>query len=305
MIQVDVPASSANLGPGFDALALALSLHDRMRFSPAENGLSLEISGEGAADLPKGEDNLVLSAAKHFFDRVGYERGLRVQLHRRIPLSCGLGSSAAAIVGGLLGASEVSGTEEDREMLFHIAAALEGHPDNVAAALYGGLAVAYRDDTGYGCASFEPSAELKAIVFVPGQKMTTAEARGVLPEKVGRGDAVFNLGRVGLLVGSLVTGRPELMIEAMKDVLHQPHRVKLFPGFKLLCSSLNDIGVGVALSGAGPSLIGFVEKKQEKQALEQISGLVASLDLDYRVLPLEVDMEGARVARLPEQNQVP
>lgn len=300
MIEVRVPATSANLGPGFDVLALALTLYDTIRFFPREDGFSIDISGEGADDLPRDENNLVVKAARHFLNQTGYTGGFHVELVRKIPLARGLGSSAAAIVGGLLGAWEIAGRPHQREALFQAAAGLEGHPDNVAAAFSGGLTIAYQAEGKFAWVSVVPSQHLKVVVLVPDYVLTTAEARQMLPDDVARKDAVFNLGRLGLLLAALLAERPDLLREATKDRLHQPHRGRLLPGFDDLCQELNRIGVGVALSGAGPSLIAFIEKKEETRLMEQIKRLVANSDANYTLLPLEIDLQGAQVSPLAD-----
>ncbi|HET8577688.1 MAG TPA: homoserine kinase, partial [Methylomirabilota bacterium] len=212
-----IPASSANLGPGFDALALALALHNEVEIEEADR-LDVTVEGEGAGHLPVGAQNVVCRGVQLAFDAAGRRfRGASIRCLNRIPLSRGLGSSAAAWVGGLVGANAVLGEPLDRDAILSLAAKAEGHPDNVAAALLGGLTVSCAADDRVTAVSLPVPDDLRWIVLVPDAEASTGEARAVLPQSVPRADAVFNVQRVSLLLAALGTRRAELLGLAMQD----------------------------------------------------------------------------------------
>jgi homoserine kinase len=220
-VTVRVPATTANLGPGFDCLGLALGLWNRLRLEGGPSGIS--VIGEGADVLSRGEDNLVLRAASAVFREAGLPKpSLRLSCRNSIPLSRGLGSSAAAVVGGLVAANILCGEPLERATLLRVATALEGHPDNVAPALLGGCQIVVRDGDDLVTAGVRVPRWLRAVVFIPEVAMPTSEARAVLPPDVSRRDAVYNAGRVALLVNALATGKAEDLRVATQDALHQP-----------------------------------------------------------------------------------
>ena len=228
-VHVRVPASSANLGPGFDALGLALGLHNEIEAGESDR-ITLTIKGEGAAQLATNEDNVVARAVRAAYAAAGHPfRGCALACVNRIPLARGLGSSAAAWVGGLVAGNTLLGSPLDRETVLALAALGEGHPDNVAAALLGGLTVAYGGKNGARALSLPVPEWLRCIVLIPGVSMSTAEARAILPSSVSRADAVFNVQRVALLLASLQVGRADALASALEDRLHEPYRLPLFP----------------------------------------------------------------------------
>ena len=257
-VTVSVPATTANLGPGFDCLGLALNLCNRITFSDAAIGLNVESIGEGAKALPRDGNNLVLRAARSVFDEVGRRpAGLSVMLENRIPVGSGLGSSAAAVVGGMLAANAILGRPLSREELLELAVDMEGHPDNVTPALYGGLTISLATESGL-IVERVPLADLEAVVVLPDHSLSTLAARNALPRQVPLTDAVFNLGRVGVLVRALESGDYERLGVAMDDRLHQPYRLPLIPGIEDAFKAGRDAGAAaVVLSGAGPSAIAF------------------------------------------------
>lgn len=256
-VRVSVPASVANLGPGFDALGLALDLFNVVEAEPAPEGLQVEMVGE-ARGLPAGE-NLVLRAMERAFALAGRALPpLRLRLTNRIPVGCGMGSSAAAIVAGVVVANALLGDPWPPERLLDLACDLEGHPDNVAPALWGGLVVSCRSGDGVRWIRLEAPSELQAVLVIPEMVLPTREARRVLPESVPFGDAVFNVGRAALLVAALAGRRYDLLGEAMRDRLHQPYRSRLVPGMEDALEAAGAAGaLGAALSGAGPALLAF------------------------------------------------
>ena len=228
-VRVRVPATSANLGPGFDALGLALALYNEVTLEEADR-VSVAVEGEGSGRLDEGAKNVVARGVVLAFEVAGRAfRGARVGCVNRIPLSRGLGSSAAAWVGGLVAANALMGEPLDRDALLAAATRAEGHPDNVAAAILGGLAVSCADGPRVTAVSLPVPREIEWVVLVPETESSTREARAVLPESVPRADAIFNVQRVSLLLAALGAGRADLLAQAMQDRLHQPYRLRLFP----------------------------------------------------------------------------
>jgi homoserine kinase len=260
-ITVRVPATSANLGPGFDALGLALARHDAVEAQVAGSGVRVEVTGEGAGDLPVDESHLVVRAMYAGFDALGARPpGLRLRCVNGIPQARGLGSSSGAIVAGLLAARAlvVGGPGQlDPADVLALAADLEGHPDNVAPCLLGGFTIAW-SESGVGRAvRLEPAGTLRPVVYVPGTRGLTARARAALPESVPHADAAFNAGRAALLVHALTTA-PDLLFEATEDRLHQPYRAPAMPASADLVARLRSRGVPAVVSGAGPAVLALL-----------------------------------------------
>ena len=258
-VRVRVPATSANLGPGFDALGLALTLYDDVVVRVADEGLYVDVAGEGADSVPRTRRHLVVRALQAGFDALGGQpRGLEVVCANRIPHGRGLGSSAAAIVAGLTAARAlVLGGEDqlDDAALLALAAEIEGHPDNVAACLLGGLTLAWTGSDGTARAVRLPvSPALRPVVFVPSTTSSTAKARRALPPTVPHADAARNAGRSALLVHALAAD-PELLFTATEDRLHQQYRAGAHPRTTGLVEALRADGVAAVVSGAGPSVL--------------------------------------------------
>lgn len=295
---VKTPASSANLGPGFDVLALALGLHDTITLKPGTEGFTLTVSGEGQGKLDKYPDkNLARRSIIALYRKLGVAPPpIHIHMDNSIPLSRGLGSSAAAIVGALTAADAFSDANLGKDEIFNLAVELEGHADNVAAALYGGLVIAYKEDNGFKVKKARPSANIGVALLVPDAGLSTAKARAVLPQEVSRDQAVFNIGRAALLVEALITGDSERLSTAVEDALHQTWRRGLIPDYNVTEHACYLAGAaGVALSGAGPTLIAFYDKKD---AAAFQSGLVNELELAgvrRRALFLDIDTDGASV----------
>ena len=285
-VEVEVPATSANLGPGFDALGLALSLYDRVRLQATRSGLQVEVEGAGATTVPRDETHLVVRAARAALDAMGVDQpGLSLSCGNAVPHGRGLGSSAAAIVGGIVAARAlVDGGSEllDDPSALQLAATLEGHPDNVAAALLGSLTIAW-DDDGVLASRLEVRADV--TLLVPGAEVSTQVARGLLPASVPHPDAARNAGRAALLVAAL-TGRPELLLPATRDWLHQPYRASVMPDSAALVAVLRAAGVAAVVSGAGPSVLAFRTSEVD---------LDAYTPAGWRAYSLAVSAHGARV----------
>ena len=258
-VHVRIPATSANLGPGFDALGLALALHNEV---VAEEGdrVSVKIEGEGADRLARDGGNVVARGVKLAYEAAGRAfTGCELACVNRIPTSRGLGSSAAAWVGGLVAGNALLGSPLSRDALLGLAARAEGHPDNVAAAIFGGLTVSCGTPEGVTAVTLPVTGSLSWVVLVPEVTSATAEARALLPRSVPREDAVFNVQRVALLLASLQAARPAALSIALEDRLHQPYRLKLFPWMPAVATAARAAGaLGCVLSGAGPSLLAVV-----------------------------------------------
>ncbi|BAJ62527.1 homoserine kinase [Anaerolinea thermophila] len=265
---VRVPATTANLGPGFDCLGLALDLWNEAEFCFEGEGICVEIHGEGAEALSKKPDNLILTAFFRLLHQLGAPkpRGVRLRVQNHVPVGSGLGSSASAVVAGLLAARAWSGRDIPAERLLDVAVSLEGHADNASAALFGGLTVSVNTPQGWLVERFEP-APMQMVVVLPQFSLSTRSARLALPALLEHGDAVFNLGRTALVVEALRRGDLELLGRVMDDRLHQPYRLPLIPGAQDALRAAKEAGAAaVALSGAGPSLIAFPYQDPEPVA---------------------------------------
>ncbi|SIQ08113.1 MULTISPECIES: homoserine kinase [unclassified Paenibacillus] len=298
-VLVRVPASTANLGPGFDCLGMALSLYTWIGMKPAEKATVIRLHGEGLEGIPLDKSNLIYEVAQLVFQETGTDLPeLEIDMYSDIPLTRGLGSSASAIVGALTAASELAGGGLDRDALLQIAARLEGHPDNVGASLFGGIIAAAWDGTRADCLRIEPPAGLAALVAVPRFQLSTEKARHALPERLAMSDAVHNIGRSSLLVAALAGGRLDMIRHAMKDKLHQPYRAALIPGMAEVLEGAADHGaLGAALSGAGPTLLALIEngspRTRELEAFLLSTLSAAGVEADLMLL--QPDSAGAAV----------
>lgn len=257
-VRVRAPATSANLGPGYDALGLALALHDDVSARVTPAGCRVEVTGEGAGELPTDESHLVVRAMLAAFDELGGRpSGLAVECVNRIPQARGLGSSSAAIVAGvqLARALVVDGRRRlDDAAALRLAARLEGHPDNVAPCLLGGFTIAWTGEPGATAVSLKPADAVHPTVFVPDQRGLTAAARAALPATVPHADAALAAGRAALLVYAL-TADPSLLLPATEDRLHQSYRAPGMPATAALVAALREAGVAAVVSGAGPTVL--------------------------------------------------
>jgi homoserine kinase len=298
-IDVRVPATSANLGPGFDVLGLALGLYNEIGYDEADR-VTVAIEGEGAGRLDPGAGNVVARAARMAYETAGRPfPGAAIRCVNRIPPARGLGSSAAAWVGGLVAANAMLGLPLDRDALLALACRAEGHPDNVAAALLGGLTVSCVSGEGVCAVSLPVPADLLWVVLVPDTESSTPEARAILPQTVTRADAVFNLQRMGLLLAALASGRLAALGVAMEDRLHEPQRQALFPWMAAARRAALEAGaLGCVLSGSGPSLLAVVRGGAEPVA-RAMEGALTAAGVGGRALPLPVDTTGATWNRRP------
>jgi homoserine kinase len=261
-VSVSTPATSANLGPGFDALGLALTLYDDLTARVTDGGFTVTVTGEGAGELPSDEQHLVVRSMLTTFDELGGRPpGVAVSCVNRIPQARGLGSSSAAIVGGVqLARGLVAGGTGllDDEGALRVAARIEGHPDNVAPCLLGGYTIAWTQGSGARAVRLDPHADVRPTVFVPAERGYTATARAALPSAVPHADAAFNAGRAALLTHA-VAADPRLLFPATEDRLHQGYRADGMPGTASLVAALRSVGVAAVVSGAGPTVLALTE----------------------------------------------
>lgn len=299
--RVRVPATSANLGPGFDSFGLALQLHNEFSAELASEW-SVEVRGEGEGYLRTDGGNVVARAMATAFEEAGRpELRASVQCDNTVPTGSGLGSSSTAIVGGLLLASALADVYFGAARLLELAADLEGHPDNVAAALFGGFTVCWNEDGRARHARFEPARGLAAVVVPALTELSTVSARALLPDAVPHEDAAFNVAHAGLLAASIATGRPELLGAALVDRLHEPYRAAAVADLQPVHDRLRAAGAdGVALSGAGPTVIGLVAGEDDDEAVglaEEVAQRAAEgirrLGTRREPKALRVDRDGA------------
>jgi homoserine kinase len=298
-VRVRVPATSANLGPGFDALGLALALYNEVEMEESDR-VSVAVRGEGEGRLDVGTQNVVARGAAMAFEAAGRrQHGVRIDCVNRIPLGRGLGSSAAAWVGGLVGANALMDAPLDRDALVTLAARAEGHPDNVAAALLGGLTVSCSTERGVVAIALPVPSDIAWVTLIPETESSTREARAVLPEMLSRADAVFNVQRVSLLLAALAAGRPDLLNLAMQDRIHQPYRLRLFPWMSAVQAAALAAGaLGCVLSGAGSAILAAVQGPPDAVARAMEMAL-ATAGVRGRALGLSVDTAGATSERFP------
>lgn len=305
-VRVTVPASSANLGPGFDTLGLAVSLRNEVILCPAgglcagrEPIICVEVEGCGEDSLPRDRNNMVVGAAMRVFRKAkNVPERLRFRLINRIPLSSGLGSSAAAAVGGLVAANEVCGKPLTQDQILAEAVEMEGHPDNVSAALLGGLTVSVTDADGRVLVT-QPRVrnDLILVYCVPKLEISTVKARKILPARYTRADAVFSLSRVAMLTALLQGGEKSMFRAAMEDRIHQPYRCKLGAGIdKAIAAALKEGALGACLSGSGPTILAFTDRTANPDAIGRaMSRAFAAAGVESESHVLDISRQGARV----------
>ncbi len=297
-VRVRVPASSANLGPGYDSFGLALALYDDFEAEPAEDWF-LEVSGEGAGELRTDGENEVARAMRRVFAEAGHAGAALIRCRNAIPVGRGLGSSAAAIVGGLMLGDSLTGAGLTRERLFELATELEGHPDNVAAALLGGFTLCWAERERPRAARIDPGGGLAVVAVVSDAVLPTAEARRAIPVAVTHADAAYTAGRAGLLAAGIALGRADLVRAGASDRIHEPYRETLVSDIAAVRTALIAAGAeGAVLSGAGPTIIGLVSAPDDVSAAERAGAIGAQLpSFPGRLDPLvlTVDRAGAAV----------
>jgi homoserine kinase len=314
-VRVRVPATSANLGPGFDSLGLAVSLQDMVEARVIAGGLSITVTGEGCDTANAGEAHLVVRAMRQTFEILdGQPPGLALRCVNRIPHARGLGSSAAAIVSGVLAARSLTYQGRSRlpdDAVLRLAAELEGHPDNVAACLLGGLTVAWTGADGPRAVRLSPLRAIVPAVIVAPEPLSTSTARGVLPDTVPHHDAATNAGRSALLIAALTgdttsptasdtASDPGVLLDATQDWLHQPYRAGVMPETASLIRGLREAGIPAVVSGAGPSVLAFLVRAEAAEApssasLKALDSIVRDMGIGWDISVLDVDRRGASI----------
>jgi len=292
-LKVTVPATSANLGPGFDSLGMALAHYDEYELETTSSGVEIQISGEGAKTAAKDENNLIFRSIQLVFDSVGEKiPGIKLNCKNSIPHGRGMGSSGAAVAGGvMLAAGLLPNKNFTEQQLLEFATRLEGHPDNVAPALFGGLTIAWVDESGPHHKKLTVHRGISPLVLVAPNEMSTKLARSLQPESVPHTDAVFNVSRSALLVAAL-TQSPESMMSATEDRLHQNYRSSAMPETSKLISSLRELGHPAVVSGAGPSVLVLEGDPQNRLvAMDFVKKNFPA----WQALALAVDFKGASI----------
>lgn len=293
MIRVRVPATSANMGPGFDSLGIALKLYNDFEFRELEDGLKFN----GMPEEFCNEKNIIYQAMKHCFDKAGYKiKGLEIgEVLQDVPVSRGLGSSSTCIVGGLVGANEILGKKFSNEELLEMAVEIEGHPDNVAPALLGGMVVAIVDENKTFYDKVDVKKGIKFVSIIPNFRLSTKKARSVIPQEISLKDGVYNVSRAALMVACFSSGKYELIKYACKDAFHQNYRSKLIPGFEEVYNKSYELGaLGCYLSGAGPTIMAIINEEDERFS-NKLREYLKIKGLEWDILELSIDDAGATI----------
>ena len=314
MISIQVPATSANMGPGFDSIGVALQLYNHLWVEEIPEGVEIEVRRKQPIEIPTDETNLIYQTMRHFYEKKGLAMpGVRLVQEDYIPMVRGLGSSAACIVGGLLAANALAGNPCGREELAQMAAMLEGHPDNSNPAIFGtmicsifaifhvlewtfSMVVGAQDEKIMRHVRLELPDDLLFAIMVPDFPVSTEKARGVLPASYSRGDVVYNVSRGALLVASILTGNYENLAMAMEDKIHQPYRKTLIPGMEEIFEAADGFGAAACyLSGAGSTLMAMVRRDGAEVFQRKMSAYLRTLPNNWELTLLEPDLEGAKV----------
>ena len=298
-VKVRVPGTSANCGPGFDCLGVACTIYNELELTLLEEErLDIEITGDGAENIPVDERNIVWRSIQKLLERAGKAqeyKGAIIRMDNGVPLSRGLGSSATAIVGGLKAANECLGNPFTNRDLLQMATEIEGHPDNVAPAIFGGFTISIVRNGKPECFSLMPKLPVKLVVTVPDFFLPTKAARAVLPAEVPMKDAVFNIGRAAMLTAALCKGNKSFLRSVFDDALHQPYRAKLIPGMYDVFKAARAAGaLGASMSGAGPCLIAFTVENADAVGMAMRDAFVRNnVKSEYHVF--DIDGTGATV----------
>lgn len=308
-VTVTVPATTANLGPGFDCIGAALTLYNHFKFtrldlSPSEQGketgvLSIKVTGKEADRVDTSANNLVYQAFLKFYQHLGQTPPpVQIEIELGVPLARGLGSSATAIVGGLVGANQLAGEPLDTVEVMKLAIAMEGHPDNVVPALLGGCRLAATGEEvskTWEICDIPWHSDIVPVVVIPDFELSTKQARSVLPTEVSRADAIFNIAHLGLLLRGLETGRGDWLRTALQDKLHQPYRKALIPGYEAVNSAALTAGAyGMTISGAGPTLIALTNTAQASAVALAMVEAWKSQGVTTQENVLQIDSQGAQ-----------
>lgn len=294
MIKVTVPATTANVGPGFDCLGMALNLYTNVMFEEIERGLIIE----GCHSEYQNENNLIYQSMLKIFEMAKYNpKGIKITIDSNIPVSRGLGSSAACILAGIMGANEMAEAQLTKSQILKIATQIEGHPDNVAPALFGGMIVSVYDNDEVYFSKIPLNDSVDFYALIPDFTLSTSEARSVLPKQIPFEDATFNIGRVALMIASFFSGNLDLLNVSIKDKLHQKYRGALIYEYDTIMEELDNLQVkGAFLSGAGPTIIAITDKN-ETVIESAIANMVKNLKDHWTFKKLCTEVNGAIVTR--------
>ena len=297
MVRVRVPATSANLGPAFDSLGIALTCYNEYEFSIEDKN---DIVFEGVEKEFQNKNNIIFMAMKKVFDKYNFSfDGLKIKIIKQdIPISRGLGSSSSCIVAGLIGAFALMGKDVNKEEVLDLAVEIEGHPDNVCPAIFGGLISAIMlDDKRIIYNSVNVKEGIKFIALIPKFKLSTEKARAILPSEVTFNDCIYNISRVALLISVFANGNYELLEEANKDKIHQPFRSKLIKDFDIVYNKAIELGgLSCFLSGAGPTLMTII-KEEDNKFIDKFKKFMNENNIDWDIKELIIDKQGAKVLK--------
>ncbi|MYF99350.1 homoserine kinase [Candidatus Poribacteria bacterium] len=292
-----IPASTTNLGPGFDVLGLALQLYSTVTLEITGNKTEVVVSGVDADKIPSSPEHIAFRAVKTIYNKSGktQPKGLRLTISNGIPAIRGLGGSGTAILGGLLTANEICENPFSRSDLLNIASTLEGHPDNVAASLYGGLVISVQNKKHIHTIQLTCDPALHVVLAIPEFTLSTQKARNILPKTVDFSDAIYNISRSSLLVASIATGQLKMLSTAMKDKLHQPYRSTLIPGFDdVVEAALSTGALSIALSGAGPTIAAYCLDNMQEVG-KSMQNAFKQHEIASDILVIGTDVEGAKL----------
>ncbi|MGI0482991.1 homoserine kinase [Geminocystis sp. CENA526] len=297
-ISLQVPATTANLGSGFDCIGTALSLYNEFEFSLSDK-TTLTVTGDGAQQITLSEDNLLYKSFLYYYQKIGVNApNVDIKIKINVPLARGLGSSATAIVAGLLSANYFSAQPQPQEKLMAMAIELEGHPDNVVPCFLGNCILSVGEKDNWQFVSIESHPDIKFIVGIPDFELSTESARAVLPKQLSYHDAVYNIAHLGLLIKALETGNERWLKEALKDKLHQPYRKNLIKGYDDIHQAVMDNGgYGMVISGAGPTLLALCNDRQAENVITAMKNTWLALGVNADVRCLAIDTQGAKISQ--------
>lgn len=297
-VTISVPATTANLGVGFDCLGAALTMANQFQFTVVDTDTKLQITveGEEADKVGKSEDNLIYQSFLRLYQKINQTPpNIKIKIILGVPLSRGLGSSATAIIGGLLGANYLAGNPLSQDEVMALAIAIEGHPDNVVPALLGNCQLSINNGNDWLVTSIPWHEDIVPVLAIPNFELSTEEARKVLPDSYSRSDAIFNISRMGLLLRGLATNNPKWLQAALIDKIHQPYRQKLILGYQQIHKSAIDAGAyGMVISGAGPTLLSLTNRDRTEQVINSMTEIWSKFGVDADVRSLSIDTTGSQ-----------
>lgn len=294
-VTVQVPATTANLGPGFDCIGAALQLHNQFKFTRNLGGLVIQVSGTEAKKVQTDESNLLYQAFVKLYEHIQETPpSVKIEIQLGVPLARGLGSSATAIVGGLVAGNALAGSPLSDVQVMELAIAMEGHPDNVVPAFLGGCRLAATGSNGWEICDLTWHRDIIPVVAIPDFELSTSEARQVLPTEISRADAIFNAAHLGLLLRALATSREKWLRAALQDKLHQPYRKALIPGYDAVEAAAIAAGAyGMVISGAGPTLLALTDYLHSSGVATAMANAWKQAGIIANARSLPIDIQGA------------